>query len=160
MIDLRTTAQILLGTLALGACSSMRLRSPIAPVAGPPSTFTQTTSDVRSTRVIDVRDGLGKPAAFRAASELLVQRFAVDVSDSSAGFLMTRWETGVTREGTPELRYRTRMIVRFLGDDWKQVTVRAEANWKHGTDEWDVGYDAKALDDVVSELKTKIGKIG
>ena len=158
MTDFKTTARIFLGALALGACSNLQLRSPIAPASGPPQTFVLTTSDVRSTRVIDVREGLGKPAAFRAASDLLAQRFAVDVSDQAAGFIMSAWLTGVTREGAPELRYRTRMIIRFLGDDWKQASVRAEANWKHGTDEWDVGYDAKALDDIVSELRTKIGK--
>ena len=159
MTGLKTTARILVAAFALGACSGMQLRSPIAPVSGPPSTFVQTTSDVRSARVIDVRDGLGKPAAFRAAKELLEQRSALDVNDPVAGFLMSPWQVGVTRDGAPELRYRTRIIIRFLGDEWKQVSVRAEANWKRGTDEWDVGYDTKALDDLVSELKTKIGKL-
>jgi len=55
------------------------------------------------------------------------------------------------------LRYRVRIIIRFVGDDWKQVTVRAEANWQRG-DEWDIGYDSKALDDVATDLRTRIGK--
>src|ERR1700752_2113161 len=127
MIQLNARSSILVVCLFAAACGGVQLRSPIATTPGPPSTFLQTTSDVRSTRVIDVREGLGKPAAFRAARDLLEQRFAIDVSDEKAGFLMTPWQAGVTREGSPELRYRTRMIIRFLGEDWKQVSVRAEA---------------------------------
>ena len=154
-----SVARSLTAAIALAGCSRMQIRSPIAPipVVVPPATFVQTTSDVKSTRVIDVRDGLTKPVAFKAATDLLTQNYSVDVSDSRAGFLMTPWQAGTTREGAPDLRYRTRIVIRFLGDDWKQVTVRAEANWQR-LDEWDVGYDAKLLDDVASELRALIGR--
>ena len=141
------------------ACGGVHLQSPIgqASSSGPPPTFVVTTSETRSSRVIDVRDGVTKTAAFRAATDLLTQRFSVDVSDQRAGFLMTPWQATLTREGVPDVRYRVRVIIRFLGDDWKQVAVRAEANWQRG-DEWDVGYDTKALDDVANDLRTRIGK--
>jgi|ERR1043166_1294544 hypothetical protein len=139
------------------ACSRVHLQSPIAPAATPPATFVQTTSDVRTTRVLDVRDGLTKTAAFRAVSDLLGQRYTIDVSDQRAGFLMTPWQASLTREGAPDLRYRTRVIVRFLGDDWKQLAVRADANWQRA-DEWDIGYDAKLLDEVATDLKARVGK--
>jgi hypothetical protein len=45
----------------------------------------------------------------------------------------------------PDLRYRTRLTARFLGDDWKKLQLRHEANWARG-DEWDVGYDVAQLD--------------
>jgi hypothetical protein len=35
--------------------------------------------------------------------------------------------------------------------------VRAEANWQRD-DEWDIGYDTQMLEDVVVELRTRIGK--
>ena len=35
--------------------------------------------------------------------------------------------------------------------------MRAEANWQRG-DEWDTGFDTRLLDDVIAELRTKIGK--
>jgi hypothetical protein len=152
---------MMLAALALSGCSHMQLRSPIAPVpvVVPPATFVQTTSDVKSTRVIDLRDGLTKTAAFKAASDLLTQNFSNDfVSDPKAGFLMTPWSVGTTREGGPDLRYRTRIVIKFLGgDEWKQVTVRAEANWQR-LDEWDIGYDSKLLEDVSSDLRARIGR--
>jgi hypothetical protein len=149
--------RIFVVVLGLSGCGGVRLRSPIAPASGPPASFAATTSDVRATRLIDVRDGLTKPAAFRAATDLLTQRYSIDVSDQHAGFLMTPWQSSFMRDGVPDLRYRTRLVIRFLGDDWKQASVRSEANWQRA-EEWDVGYDAKMLDDVASDLKTRIGK--
>lgn len=132
--------------------------TPVAPAPPPPPhTFVQTTSDVRATRILDVRDGMAKAALFRAVNDFLSQRFSIDVSDQRAGFLMTPWQAGTTAQGAPDLRYRTRLIVRFLGDDWKQASVRAEANWQRG-DEWDIGFDLKLLDDISAELKNRIGK--
>lgn len=132
--------------------------TPVAPMAPPPpSTFVQTTSDVRATRIIDIRDGMAKAALFRTVSDFLSQRFAIDVSDQRAGFLMTPWQAGMTPQGAPDLRYRTRVIVRFLGEEWKQASLRAEANWQRG-DEWDIGYDSKILDEVAAELQNRIGR--
>jgi hypothetical protein len=101
---------------------------------------------------------MGKPAVFKAAQDYLTARFAVDVKDDHAGFLMTPWQASSLRNGVPDLRYRTRVVLRFVGDEWKQVSVRAEANWQRG-DEWDTGYDTKLRDDVIAELRTKIGKM-
>ena len=154
--SLRIVAVVAL-VLVLSACTNVQFRSPIAPASGPPPSFVATTSDVRATRVIDLRDGIAKAAAFRAGSDLLSQRYSIDVSDQRAGFLMTPWQASFLHDGAPDLRYRTRVIIRFLGDDAKQVSVRAEANWQRG-DEWDVGFDSKLLDDVVNDLRTRIGK--
>jgi len=135
----------------------MRLRSPIAPVAGPPSTFTGSTSDSRGSRVIDVKDGLAKPAMFKTVVDFLSQKYTVDVKDDHAGFIMTPWQASSLRNGVPDLRYRTRIVVRFIGDEWKQVTVRSEANWQKG-DAWDIGFDARLLDEVATEVQNRIGK--
>ncbi len=143
--------------MVLSACSKLQLRSPIAPAVGPPSNFVLTTSDTRTTRVIDVAPGQAKPALFKAASDLLTQKYAIDVSDPKAGFLMTPWETPSLRDGAPDLQYRVRFVIRFVGDDWKQVTVRAEANWQRG-DEWDIGFDSQLLDTMANELAARVGK--
>jgi len=124
---------------------------------GAPLSFIASTSDAKNTRIVIVRDGLTKPAMFRMATEYLTQKYTVDVSDPNAGFLMTPWQATLSRDGAPELRYRTRVILRFLGDDWKQLAVRAEANWLRG-EEWDVGYDAALLDSVSTQLSARLGK--
>jgi hypothetical protein len=142
--------------IATTACARVRPSTGAAPLpSGPPATFVETTADARLTRVIDVRDGLSRAAAFRAASDYLAEKFSVDVSDSRAGYLQTTWQNPV-RSGAPDLRYRTRVIVR-VGEDGKQASVRVEANWQHG-DGWDMGYDTQVLEDAVVALRTRIGK--
>ena len=147
--------------LALGAC----WRHPITtvtptgvevPIGDPPPSFVRTTSDLRSTRVIDVRPGLAKPAAFKLVTDALSQLYTIDVTDPRAGFVMTTWQASFRRAGIPDARYRTRLVVRFLGDDWSQLSVRVDANWQHG-DEWDIGYDSGILDQTVSDLTLRLG---
>ncbi len=108
------------------------------------------------TRIIDVREGMTKATAFRAASDFLTQKYSIDVSDPRAGFLMTPWQNSLVRGGAPDLHYRTRIIIR-VSDDGKQASIRSEAGWQHN-DEWDVGYDSQMLEDGVVELRTRIGK--
>jgi hypothetical protein len=156
-------------SLALEACAGPRATpaqgatvpspspTPALPANVAPPTFVRTTSDARITRLIDVRDGMSKTALFRTASDFLTAKYSIDVSDSKAGYLMTPWQASFNRGGAPDLHYRTRIIIRFVGDDWKQVAVRAEANWQRD-DEWDIGYDTQMLEDVVVELRTRIGK--
>jgi hypothetical protein len=124
---------------------------------GAPTSFVASTSEAKTTRIVMVRDGLTKPAAFRLATDYLAQKYTVDVSDPNAGYLMTPWQASLARDGVPELRYRTRIILRFLGDDWKQLRVSAEANWLRG-DEWDYGYDAALLDSVSTNLTARLGR--
>ena len=161
LIPLAVATSVLVAT----ACGGMKIRSPIArgsesataAPAGPPATFVRSTSDAKSTRTVDVREGLKKEELFKTASDMLAEKYSVDVSDAHAGFLMTTWQSSVVKDGVPDLRYRTRVVIRFLGDQWKQVQVRAEANWQHG-DEWDVGYDVALLEAVAADLKVRLGK--
>jgi hypothetical protein len=149
-------------TAVAEGCGSVRgaARPVVGPgvQAGAPASFVRSTSDTRSTRLIDVRDGLTKPLAWRTALEVLGTDHTVDVRDESAGFAMTPWEATVVRDGVPDPRYRTRVTVRFLGDEWKQLQVRAEANWRSRGDEWDVGFDEALLEKVTSDLQSRLGK--
>ena len=124
---------------------------------GPPPTFSRTTADLKVSRLIDVREGVSKTTLWRGANEVLSSKYSIDVSDQKAGFLMTPWQASFSRAGMPDLRYRTRVIIRFVGEDWKQVLVRAEANWQRD-DEWDVGVDNALLEEVSNEVKATIGK--
>ena len=140
---------------AASACAG-RLR-PGGGDGGPPSSFVRTTADARTTRVIPMRDGLTKAQSWRILGDALTAGHTVDVRDQQAGFMMTAWETSVAREGVPDLRYRTRIVTRFIGDDWRELQLRVEANWRSG-EEWDVGVDQALLDTLATELTTKLGR--
>lgn len=144
--------------LGLTACRSL----PFAPHkesedAKPPASFVRSTADVRATRMIEVRDGLARPQALRILTDALSERFTVEITDPRAGFVMTAWQSGVVRDGVPDLRYRTRLIARFMGENWNALQLRDEANWARG-DEWDIGYDAAQLDTVATLLRQRLGK--
>ena len=123
----------------------------------PPASFVRSTAESQTTRVLDVRESSSRAALFHAATDVLSDRWTVDVSDARAGFLMTTWQASFARSGIPDLRYRTRIVVRFLPPEWKRMSVTAEANWQHG-DEWEVGYDRPLLEQVTTELQAAVGR--
>ena len=120
-----------------------------------PASFVRTTADAPATRSIEVRDGLSHQNAMRSLTELLSQKYVVDVVDPRAGFAMTTWQARI-RDGIPDPRYRTRFVTRFV-DEWNSLQVRSEARFAR-TQEPDVGYDSAQLDSLAAELRTKLGK--
>lgn len=143
------------GLVALSACASIPRPGGLG--SGAPATFIQSVADSRATRVIDVREGLTRAQALRVVTDVLGQRFTVEITDSRAGFAMTSWQASLMRDGAPDLRYRTRVTAKFMGEDWRRLQVRSEANWARG-EEWDVGHDAVQLDSVSSELRARLGR--
>lgn len=137
--------------LGLAACASA------GHVSIAPSSFVRSNAESQVTRMIDVREGLTHTQAMRLLTDALGQRYTVEVVDPHAGFAMTAWQASLQRDGVPDLRYRTRVSGKFLGDDWRRLQLRDEANWQRG-EEWDVGYDAAQLDSVTNDLRAKLGK--
>jgi hypothetical protein len=148
---MRYSMLLIAATLAVAGCASVGGGS-----GSPPPSFVASTAEARATRTIDVREGLQRAQAMRLLTEALGQRYVVDVTDPHAGFAMTSWRTSLIRDGVPDLRYRTRLTARFLGDDWRRLQLRGEANWAHD-DEWDVGFDTPQLDSAASEVNAKLG---
>lgn len=140
--------------LAITACASAGGSS--APSTAPAS-FVRSNADALVTRTIDVREGLTHSQAMRMLTEVLNARYTVEVTDARSGFAMTAWQASLQRDGVPDLRYRTRVTGKFIGDDWRRLQLRGEANWQRGQ-EWDVGYDAAQLDSAATELRVKLGK--
>jgi hypothetical protein len=122
-----------------------------------PPSFVRTTAEAPSMRTIDVRDGLTRQQAMRILVDALSQRFTVDVVDPRAGFAMTTWQASLMREGAPDLRYRSRITARFIGDEWRSLQLHSEARWTRG-DEAEVGYDVAQLDSVAADLRVKLGR--
>lgn len=151
---LRSTVVIL--AMATAGCAHVQNLFGSRSQNAPPESFVSSTAESRTTRILDVREGFSHAAVYRAAAEVLTDRWAIDVSDPRAGFLMTTWQASYARSGIPDLRYRTRIVVRFLPPEWRQVAVTAEANWQRGT-EWQVGYDSTLLDQLASSLQARIG---
>jgi hypothetical protein len=127
-----------------------------APGSAAPASFVRTTADTPAIRNIEVREGLTRQQAMRTLTDALSQRYVVDVVDPRAGFVMTTWQASLSRDGVPDLRYRTRFTARFV-DDWHSLQLHSEARWARG-DEADIGYDSAQLDSLAADLRLKLGK--
>ena len=144
----------LLLLLPLAACAPFVRRGRAE--GAPPPSFVKSTAELRATRMIEVREGLARPDAMKQLTDALGQRYVVEVTDPVVGYTMTAWRASMSRDGVPDLRYRTRLVARFLGDDWRRLQVRSEANWARG-DEWDIGYDVAQLDTASRALRERLG---
>jgi hypothetical protein len=131
-------------------------RADALPSAPPPS-FIRTTAEAPAVRMIEVREGLTHQQAMRTLSDAVSERYELDVVDPRAGFVMTTWQASIIRDGVPDLRYRTRIVSRFVGDDWRTLHVHSEARWARG-EEADIGYDAVQLDSLAADLRGKLGR--
>lgn len=140
--------------LTLPACATIRPAT--RGMGGAPESFVELTTESVSSRTIAVPAALGNAGAWSALTAYLADRYTIAVRDQEAGFAMTAWEATLSREGVPDLRYRTRLTFSFLGEEWTQLHIRAEANWREG-DEWQVGYDRALLERVTAELQAKLG---
>ena len=171
--DMFSRLSPLVPTLVLAACASGHTDPPGGPAAAPiaaaaaavavaaaataPASFVRSTAESQVTRSVDVREGLTHAQAMRLLTDALGQKYTVEITDPRAGFAMTSWSASLMRDGVPDLRYRTRITTRFLGDDWRRLQIRDEANWARG-DEWDIGYDAAQLDSVMGDLRAKFAR--
>jgi hypothetical protein len=140
--------------LALTGCATTGR----AAAGGAPSSFVRSTADAPATRLIAIREGQSRQQLWRILVETLDEVGMVDVRDNAAGFAMTTWESPV-RDGVPDLRYRTRVVTRYVGD-WRQLQVRVESQWRDKGDEWQVGYDLATLERVAAVLRERVGSRG
>ena len=124
---------------------------------GSPASFVRSTAEAPAMRNIEMREGLTHQQAMRMLGDALAQRYVVDVVDPRAGFVMTTWQASLSRDGVPDLRYRTRFVARFV-DDWRALQLHSEARWAAHGDEADVGYDKTQLDSLAADLRVKLGK--
>jgi hypothetical protein len=143
--------------LPLVACATITGGRGRSAEGEPPGSFVRSTVELRATRMIEVRADLPRAQALKLTSDALAERYVVEVTDPKAGFLMTAWQASMMRGGVPDLRYRTRLVAKFVGDDWHALQLRSEANWARG-EEWDIGYDVAQLDTVASELRTRLSR--
>lgn len=149
-------ATLLCVAIVTSACATVS-RQVQGAESAPPPTFMRLATEAETQRSIPVREGLGKAGAFRSAVEYLTSKgYTIEARDQAAGFALTGWQATLARDGVPDLRYRTRLMLKFIGDDWRELQLRAEANWRSG-DEWQVGVDRAVLDEIAGGLRTRLG---
>ncbi len=127
--------------------------------ATPPKTFIKTFDEPGIWKAVELREGLGKDEVWRLVVDTLSQRYDLEVLQKESGYIRTSWQyTIVTPRGRISPEYRSRIVIKFLGDDWKTAQVKCESNW-YEEGGWVMGYDTRILEDVYGDLQGKIGRV-
>jgi hypothetical protein len=119
-----------------------------------PPSFVKTNDTTKMVALLDLRTDLPKDTLWRVVTAALDRRYKLQVQDRTAGVAQTTWQSPKDSDGIPDLRYRMRVSVRFIGTDWRRLEVRCEANWK--TQE--TGFDRVLLAEAIADLKTRVGR--
>jgi hypothetical protein len=148
-----------------------------ATTSGVPSTFVRTYSEPGNWRSIETREGMSKDAKWRVAVDALSTKFDIEVIDKESGYIRTSWKNTLTSRGTVDERYRSRIVLKFNGDNWDVANVLCEANWSETYEEdrgfldlltgteakqkqrWVVGYDTAILDEVYGDLIGRFSRV-
>jgi len=133
-------------------------------VSYPPTTFVKTYDEPGMWKSIEIKDGIDKPNLWRTIVDALTQQFDLEVLDKDSGYLRTSWKYTYIQQGLVNQNYRSRIVLKFVGDDWKVVQVKCESNWLQSggfgaAAGWILGYDSKLLEDVYGDLQGRVGRI-
>lgn len=116
----------------------------LLPLAGcallltPPPSFVRTFDEPGTWKGIEVREGLlgMKDELWRIMVDSLAQKFDLEVLDKESCYVRTSWKyTLITGGWWPwsgeriSERYRSRIVVKCAGADWRTVQVKSEASW-------------------------------
>jgi hypothetical protein len=124
----------------------------------PPVSFIKTFDESGTWKTVETREKLDKSEMWRLVVDTLTQKYDLEVVQKDSGYIRTSWKyTYIINERIVE-NYRSRIVVKMLGEDWKSLQVKCESNWlsKHG---WEIGYDVRLLQDAFSDIQGKVGRV-
>jgi len=129
----------------------------------PPATFIQTFDEPGMWKSVEIKDGMEKEVTWRTIVDALTHHYDLEVIDKDSGYLRTSWKYTYIQEGIVNQNYRSRIVLKFVGDDWKVLQVKCESNWlsSGGLGEpsgWILGYDSKLLEDVYGDIQGRVGR--
>jgi len=129
----------------------------------PPATFVKTFDEPGMWKSIETKDGVEKAVLWRTIVDALTQQFDLEILDKDSGYIRTSWKYTYIQQGLVSQNYRSRIVLKFVGDDWKVVQVKCESNWLESSSfrgsGWVLGYDSKLLEDVYGDLQGRVGRI-
>lgn len=129
-----------------------------------PDTFIRTYDEPGVWKSIEVKEGMSKDELWRTVVDAISQKFDLEVIEKESGYLRTSWKFTYIesdfRGGRASDRYRSRIILKFTGENWKILRVKCESHWlDSGRSSWIVGYDTLLLEDVFGDLQGRLGRV-
>jgi len=132
-----------------------------------PETFRRTYDEPGVWKSIEVMEGISKDELWKTVVDAISHKFDLEVIEKDSGYIRTSWKftyiepefAGRTSERVSD-RYRSRVILKFTGENWNILQVKCESHWlARGNISWIIGYDTALLEDVYGDLQGRIGRI-
>ncbi len=129
-----------------------------------PESFIRTYDEPGIWRSFEVRKNLTKENLWRTIVDAISVNYDLEVIEKESGYLRTSWKFTYVEEdwwgGGITDRYRSRIVLKFVEEDWKILRVKCESHWMDPNKKsWVMGYDKLLLEDVFGDLQGRIGRI-
>lgn len=125
----------------------------------PPQSFIKTFDEAGTWKTIEVLDNMDKDTVWTQIVDTLTQKYDIEVIQKDSGYIRTSWKFTYVRDDQVVENYRSRIVVKMLGTDWKTLQVKCESNWLSKDKGWLVGYDMRLLEDAYSDIQGKVGRV-
>lgn len=130
----------------------------LAGCVSPPKTFLRTYDEPGIWKAVEIREAMAKDDVWRVLVDTLSQTYDLEVLQKDAGYMRTSWKYSYIRGGQVSSRYRSRIVVKLTGADWRSLQVKCESNWLE-SEGWVLGYDTRLLEDVYGDIQGKLGRV-
>ena len=130
---------------------------------GPPITFIRTVDESSVWKSIEIREDIeiDKDFLWRTVVDALSHKFDLEVLTKESGYLRTSWKYVyiLPNNQTVSDRYRSRIILKFSGENWSLLQMKSESHWLEPGKGWIIGYDTQLLEDVYGDLQGRLSRV-
>jgi len=130
--------------------------------ASKPPTFVENKDEIGLWKSISLHNNYGlfrdrNQEIWRRVIDILSEKYDLEVMDRASGYIRTAWQNRLTDEDVGK-NYRSRVIVKMLGNFWHTAKLKTETQWREDDDEaWVTGYDKVFLEEIYKDMQGRIG---
>lgn len=124
----------------------------------PPISFVKSFDDDTAWRKIELRENLDIEQAWPSLIDTIAKKYDIEIADKDARYLRTAWKYTYVWRNRISDRYRSRIIVKFMGTDRQDLMVKVESNFLSNAG-WTPGYDTLILNDVYGDVQGTVGRV-
>ncbi|MDM8564493.1 hypothetical protein QUF74_02460 [Candidatus Halobeggiatoa sp. HSG11] len=89
---------------------------------------------------------------WRRVVDILSEKYDLEILDKTSGYIRTSWKS----LPSDDKKYRSRVIIKMLGNVWHTARLKTEAQLLDG-ETWLVGYDKVILEEIYKDLQGRVG---
>ena len=129
--------------------------------ASNPPTFVETHDETGVWKAVHLHSHYGifankNQEVWRRVVDILSEKYDLEVLDRTSGYIRTSWKYLLPTDS--DKKYRSRIIIKMLGNVWHTAKLKTEAQlWDDSHETWITGYDTAVLEEVYKDVQGRIG---